>query len=91
MEPAQLLEDLRVIWIALENASVGRLGRVVLCKISGMTWWKRGAVTYIFLLFMHVSNLEPDVLLTERLWWVRHNVAEALWSCQWAFWCGRRH
>jgi len=38
MKPAQLLKDLCVIRVAFENARVGRLGRVVLCNISGMTW-----------------------------------------------------
>jgi hypothetical protein len=38
VKPSQLLKDLGVIGIAFENARVGRLGRVVLDKISGITW-----------------------------------------------------
>ena len=38
VKPSQLLKNLGVIGIAFENARVGRLGRVVLDKISGITW-----------------------------------------------------
>jgi hypothetical protein len=90
VKPTQLLKDLGVIGIAFENARVCRLGRVVLWKISGMPWWQHGVTTYVFLLFMHVSDLEPNVLLAERLWRVRHYIAEALWSCQSAGQYGRQ-
>ena len=82
VKPAQLLKDLGVIGVTFENASVSRLGRVVLRKVSGLPWEVSGVATYVFLLFMHVSDLEPNILLAERLWWVRHYIAEALWSCQ---------
>jgi hypothetical protein len=34
--------------------------------------------TYIFLLLVDMSNLEPYVLLCQRLWWVGDDVFEAL-------------
>jgi hypothetical protein len=34
--------------------------------------------TYFFLLFVHVADLEPNVLLSERPRWVGDNILEAL-------------
>lgn len=34
--------------------------------------------TYVLLLLVHVSDLKPDVLFTQRLRRVSHNVSEAL-------------
>jgi len=34
--------------------------------------------TYIFLLFVDVTNLKPDVCLAQRLWWILDNVLKAL-------------
>jgi len=34
--------------------------------------------TYIFLLFMDMANLKPDIFLIQWSRWIRHNVLEAL-------------
>ena len=34
--------------------------------------------TYIFLLLIDVTNLEPDVFLIEGTWWVVHDIFETL-------------
>jgi hypothetical protein len=44
---------------------------------EGQVW-----VAYIFLLFVDMSDLEPDVFLGERTWRVIDNVVEALSSQQ---------
>ena len=70
-----------MVGIAFQNACVCGLGGVVLRKVLvEVRHERRLASTYIFLLLMHVTNLEPDVFLTERLWRIRDNVAEALGS-----------
>jgi hypothetical protein len=38
----------------------------------------KGAMTYIFLLFVDMADLEPDVFLSQRRWWRCDNVIEAL-------------
>jgi hypothetical protein len=40
--------------------------------------WVDVGVTDVFLLLMHMANLEPDILLAQRSWWVGNNVPEAL-------------
>jgi hypothetical protein len=42
-----------------------------------------GRPTYLFLLLIHVTNLEPNIFLREWARWVGHNVLEALKRSVW--------
>src|SRR2546423_6260492 len=33
---------------------------------------------HVFLLFVHMANLEPDVFFVERPWWISNNILETL-------------
>lgn len=82
VKPAQLLENLGVVGVTFKHASVGGLGRVVLQGTLVLNRrWDQIVATYILLLFVHVTNLEPDVFLAQRLRRVGHNVTEALLLC----------
>lgn len=61
VQPAQLLQNLGVGWIAVKHAHVGAL---------------RGVI--VFLLFVYMAYLEPDILLAQGSWWIVDNVLEAL-------------
>jgi hypothetical protein len=68
-----------VVGVAFENACVCRLGGVVLYKMSvDIRQQYELCSTYVFLLLVHVTNLEPNVFLAERLRRIGDNVAEAL-------------
>lgn len=64
VQPAELLENLGVLGVALENTLVGRLGAIKLEGVrSKATKSARGGEAYIFLLLVDMANLEPDVFL----------------------------
>ena len=79
MQPAELLQDLCVVRVSIENPSVSCFGRVVLhirCQQEPGTSILR--FTHVFALFMNMTNLEPDVFLSQWPWWILDNVLEAL-------------
>ena len=78
MQPAKLLEDFSMIGITLENTPIGKFGVVILQYVRVARTRLRIVSTYVFLLFVHMTNLEPDVFLSQRRWWKRHNISEAL-------------
>jgi hypothetical protein len=80
MEPAQLLQNLGVVRIALENPMIRGFGVFVLSRPSewGMRRVDGKSDTHIFVLLMHVADLEPNVLLGEGRRRVVDDVLEAL-------------
>lgn len=78
VEPAELLQNLRVLRIPLEHAGVGHLGGVILRKRLARKRFGVTYPTYILLLLVHVADLEIDVLFTERSRRVIDDVFEAL-------------
>jgi hypothetical protein len=77
MEPAKLLKDLCVLWIAIKHAAVCCFGVVELFFVSEQIQ-KDTEETHIFLLLVDVSNLEPDVFFCQWSWWIMYNILEAL-------------
>ncbi len=79
MEPAKLLQYLRMVWVAVENPSVCGLGTIILC-ITNQHMFKVKVFrnTYIFLLLVDVADLEPDILLRQRRRRRGDNILEAL-------------
>lgn len=79
MQPAKLLKHFSVLRIAVKHSSVRSFGAFVLqgCQKS---YSRRDTFTHIFLLFMNVADLEPDVLLVKWSRWIGNNVLEALSS-----------
>lgn len=75
MKPAKLLQDLGMVRIPVENASVRGL-----CSVKLLKGQQRTVIdgAYIFLLLVHMTNLKPDVFLGEWPWWVFDNPFEAL-------------
>ena len=78
MQPAKLLEDFSMIGITLENTPIGKFGVVILQYVRVARTRLRIVSPYVFLLFVHMTNLEPDVFLSQRRWWKRYNISEAL-------------
>ena len=80
VEPAELLQDLGMIGVPVQDALVRRLCAVILQK--GVLPCARddslALGTYVFLLLMHVADLEPDVLLGQGRRWRLHDVFETL-------------
>jgi hypothetical protein len=78
MEPSQLLKHLRMVGITLEDPAVSAFCRFELSRTLAMiSHWSCGC-TNLFLLFVHVPNLEPDIFLGERAGRVGDDVLEAL-------------
>jgi hypothetical protein len=70
-----------VVWIAIENAKVCVLGRVVLQKrmISSINLdGFLNCATYVLLLLIHVTDLEPNIFFAQRAGWILDDVLEAL-------------
>jgi hypothetical protein len=79
VQPSELLQYLGVVGIAVEDTHVGALSRVVLN--IGLVMMPEDLVDcwpYLFLLLVHMANLEPDVLFTQGTGRVGDNVFEAL-------------
>ena len=76
MEPAKLLQDFGMLRVALKYTSVSVLGALKLNDVRGVSNRRQGS--YVFLLLVHVSDLEPDVLLIKGTRRIRDNVFEAL-------------
>jgi hypothetical protein len=77
VKPTELLKHFGVIWITFQNATVGTFGCFELEKRLAAIWQAR-TCTYLFLLFVNMSNLEPDVFFGQRARWIGDNVFEAL-------------
>jgi hypothetical protein len=71
-----------VIRVTLEDTAVCALCRVKL-RLLAVLSSQDGRPTYLFLLFIHVTDLEPNILLGEWARWVGHNVFEALRKSVW--------
>jgi hypothetical protein len=67
-----------MIGITLENTPIGKFGVVILQYVSAARTRLRIFSPYVFLLFVHMANLEPDVFLGQRCWWERYDISEAL-------------
>lgn len=79
MEPAELLQDLGMMWIAVKDAEVGMFRSFVLMGL--LARFRSKCVTqctHILLLFVNVTDLEPDICLAQRLRRILDNVLEAL-------------
>jgi hypothetical protein len=67
--------------VSFKDTSVRVLGTLVLFlkgEVSASSNLHTLEITDIFLLFVHVTDLEPNILLIQRSWRVVHNVSEAL-------------
>lgn len=82
VEPTKLLENLGVVGVTLQHASIGTLSRFELDKEVSMARRSTRLIsgTYILLLLVDVADLEPDVLLGEGARGVINNILEALWK-----------
>lgn len=79
MEPSELLQHLGVVRVTLKHTLIGGLSAIILLQDLVITHVSVMAVkTYVFLLFMNVTDLEPDVFLRKRRRRRVHNVFEAL-------------
>jgi hypothetical protein len=84
VQPAELLQNLGVFRVTLEDTAVCALGGFELRRCQQLLWenlW----LTYLFLLLVHMTNLEPDVLFGQRPRRVKHNVLEALAQSQFVY------
>lgn len=79
MQPAELLQNFRVIRISVKDSSVGSLRGVVLAQMFALD---KGQVsisgTYIFLLLVNMSDLKPDIFLSQWPWRIGHDIFKAL-------------
>ena len=66
-----------MIGITFQDAAVGALGCFELQTMLASFEQVQGC-TYLFLLFVNMSDLEPDVLFGQRARWVGDDVFEAL-------------
>ncbi len=78
MQPAQLLQDFGMIWVTLKYLSICKLGVVVLGPVRVASKRQTQVSTYILLLLMNVTNLKPNIFLSQRRGWKGHDVAETL-------------
>jgi hypothetical protein len=73
------LEDLGVSRIVHDDTFIGIFGSDVLEARVHVKEGQDGArTTHVFLLFVDVSNLEPDIGMGQRTWWVAKDSIEAL-------------
>lgn len=63
VQPAELLQYLRMCGVTIQDAAVCGFGRVILRMRSGKLPDRLGYGTHVLLLFMNMSDLEPDILL----------------------------
>lgn len=77
VEPAELLEDLCMGRRVIKDTLIRGLGAVELKKCQVGTG-RRGKRTYVFLLLVNMSDLEPNVLLRKGTRGRADNVLEAL-------------
>lgn len=78
MQPAKLLQNFCVIGVSVKNPSIRRLCRVILERRSAYSDQSSEERAHIFLLLVHMADLEPDVLFSKRSWRVGDYVLEAL-------------
>jgi hypothetical protein len=64
MKPTQLLQHFCMTWITLKHSPIGGLGTIILRILSTGTFAIQATYTYVFLLFMDMTNLEPDIFLS---------------------------
>lgn len=82
MKPTKLLEDLGVVGRVVENSLIRGFGAIKLQRLSINSAWHFAmkAATYVFLLFVNMADLEPDVLLGQGSGRRVDNVLEALFG-----------
>lgn len=79
MEPAELLEDLCVVFIVLKDTLVCFLCRDKLIGMLAISLdFEASWATHVFLLLVNVADLKPDVFLLQWTRRIVHNVPEAL-------------
>lgn len=78
MQPAKLLQNFCVIGVSVKNPSIRRFCRVILKRRSACSDQSSEERAHIFLLLVHMADLEPDVLFSKRSWRVGDYVLEAL-------------
>jgi hypothetical protein len=61
MQPSELLKDLGMIRIAVKHTSVCSFGVVILKCVKTGNDDLLGDSTYVFLLFVNMTDLEPDI------------------------------
>ena len=76
MQPAELLEHFRMFGVTIENPPVSCFGAFKLYNISAAPEWTEH--TYVFLLFMDMTNLKPYVFFVQWSWRIRYNIFETL-------------
>jgi hypothetical protein len=88
MQPPKLLQDLCMIGVTVEHPSVCSLGGVELSNHQQMEVGRLGRERpYVFLLFVNMTNLEPDILFSQRSRRIVDNVFETLDSLASVFKC----
>lgn len=85
VEPSELLKNLGVVWLPLQHTFVRRSRRIKLTRSVQQRTPTRNIKTedgrvsaYLFLLFMDMADLEPDVFFGEGSRGVVDDVFEAL-------------
>lgn len=78
VQPSQLLKDLRVVGVTVKDPAVSALCSLELSHVSAMKQLLCLGDTNLLLLFVNMSNLEPDVLFRQWARGVGNNVFEAL-------------
>ena len=67
-----------MIGVSLEHAPICSFRRVVLPLVSISEMMHEDGAWYVFLLFVNMSNLEPNILFSQRSGGICNNVFEAL-------------
>jgi len=78
MQPSELLQDLGVVGVAVEDAHVSALSRIILDRVLVVVTRCDEWSPYLFLLLVNMTNLEPNVFFTQWARRVIDNVLEAL-------------
>ena len=67
-----------MFWVSVQDPTICAFGTFVLQKAVSKEDLKHKSPTHIFLLFVHMANLEPDIFFIQRPWRILHNVLETL-------------
>lgn len=78
MQPAELLQNLGMVGISIEHTAICQFGGIILQTVSMGCPFSGLGLSYVFLLFVDVANLKPDILLGEGPGWILNDVFEAL-------------
>lgn len=67
-----------MFWVSVQHPTICALGTFVLQMAVSDEGQKHKSATHIFLLFMHMANLKPDVFFIQRPRRILDDVLEAL-------------